>query len=132
MVEEIKGKFDSLFPPSPRGLIYWRDRIASGIKAAGVFLIGFFGYFVDQLYTALPQVKAFVDPYVGTVGVWIVGALIIYLAENYFRKRMGSPPHAPTNAPTNAPANPPTLPPVQLPGPNRGPASPPNSNEVPR
>lgn len=125
MVEEIKGKFDKLFPPSPYGFIYWRDRIVSTIKAAGVFLIGYLGYFIDQLYSALPQVKTFIAPYVGTVGVWVVGALIIYLAENYFRKRMGSPPHAPPTSP----AIPSPRPPVQLPGPNNGPVSSPNRNE---
>lgn len=125
MGENLKSWFDRKFPITPAGMIGARDKIIAGLKAAGVFLVGWLTYFVEQIYAALPQLKAMIAPYVGTVGVWIVAALIVYLAEQSMRKKIGPPGSAPGYRP---PGPVPPVTPIPPPAGSQAPPSP--SNEV--
>ena len=124
MTDRVKSWFDKKFPISPEGMVWARDKVIAGLKAAGVFLVGWLTYLVEQLYAALPQLKAMISPYIGTVGVWIVAALVVYLAEQSMRRRTG--PMIPGARPPGP------VPPVAPIPPPATQASPPNSNEVPK
>lgn len=132
MGDKVKSWFDRKFPITPEGVIGARDKLIAGLKALGVFVVGWLSYFVEQIYAALPQLKAMIAPYVGQVGVWIVAALVIYLAEQSMRRRTG-PPMSPGSRPPGSPPHTGPVPPVTpIPPPAIPPASqiPPVSNEV--
>lgn len=126
MGENLKSWFDRKFPITPAGMIGARDKLIAGLKALGVFVVGWLSYVVEQIYAALPQLKAMIAPYVGTVGVWLVAALVIYLAEQSMRRRTGPPlPGQPGHRP---PGPVPPVTPIPPPAGSQVPPSP--SNEV--
>lgn len=126
MGENLKSWFDRKFPITPAGMIGARDKLIAGLKALGVFVVGWLSYVVEQIYAALPQLKAMIAPYVGTVGVWLVAALVIYLAEQSMRRRTGPPlPGQPGYRP---PGPVPPVTPIPPPAGSQAPPSP--SNEV--
>lgn len=133
MGDKLKSWFDQKFPITPQGVIGKRDKIISGLKAAGVFVVGWLTYFVEQLYTALPQLKAMIAPYIGTFGVWIVAALIVYLAEQSMRRRVGPVPRPPSFPPTGSAPSVPPVSPIPPPAiPQSFPTPPSQSNEAPK